>query len=56
MDTMVMTQIIIESSVTFIRAFLMDLLNLVSQTFILRSSAAQFPGSPFVVSRTGYME
>lgn len=42
-DTMVMPQIVIESSVTFIRVFIMDLFNLVSQTFIFRGSAAQFP-------------
>ena len=56
MDTMVMTQIIIESSVTFIWAFLVDLFDLVRKAFILRRSPAQFSGCPFVVGRTGYME
>ena len=55
-DTMVMPQIVIEPPVTFIRVFIMDLFNLVSQTFIFRGSAAQFPRCPFVVGRTGYME
>ena len=56
MDTMVVTQIIIESSVTFIWTLLMNLFNLICQKLILRSSPAQFPRCPFVVGRTGYME
>ena len=49
-DTVVMTQIVIQSPIAFIRAFRMDFLNLVGQMFILRNSAAQFPESQFIVS------
>ena len=55
-DTIVMTEIVIQSPVTFIRASQMNLLNLVGQFLILRSPMAQFPGCPFVVSGTGHME
>ena len=55
-DTIVMTEIVSQSPVTFIRAFQMDFLNLVGQFRILRSPVAQLPGCPFVVSRTGHME
>ena len=50
MDTMVMAQVVIESPVAFVRTFLVDLFNLVRKAFVLRSSPAQFSGSPFVVS------
>ena len=56
MDAIVVAQIIIEPSVPFVRTLLMDFFNLVSQTFIFRSSAAQLPRSPFVVGRASYME
>ena len=49
-NAMVMAQVVIESTVAFIWAFLVNLFNLVRKTFILRSSLAQFSGSPFVVS------
>ena len=49
-DTMVMAQIVIEPPVALIWAFLVDLFNLVRKAFVLRSSPAQFSGSPFVVS------
>ena len=49
-NAMVMAQVVIESTVAFIWAFLVNLFNLVRKTFILRSSPAQFSGSPFVVS------
>ena len=49
-NAMVMAQVVIESPVAFVRTFLVDLFNLVRKTFILRSSLAQFSGSPFVVS------
>ena len=55
-DTIVMTQIVIESPVAFIWTFCMDFFNLAGQLLILRSPVAQLPGSPFVVSETGYME
>ena len=56
MDTIVMAQVVIEPPVAFIWAFLVDLFNLVRKAFILRSSLAQFSGSPFVVSRASQME
>lgn len=56
MNAVVVTQIIIKSPVAFIRAFLMDFFNPVSQTFILCGSTAQFSGYPFMVGRAGYME
>jgi hypothetical protein len=40
MDTMVVAQIIIEPSVAFVRAFFVDLFNLVGQTLIFRSPTA----------------
>ena len=55
-DAIIMTEIVIQSPVTFIRVFQMNLFNLVGQFLILRSPVAQLPGCPFVVSRTGYME
>lgn len=56
MDTIVVTQIVIEPPIALIRAFLMDLFDLVSQALILLSSMAQFPSGPSVVGGTGYME
>ena len=40
MNTVVVAQIVIESSVPFIRAFFMNLFDFVSQTFVLRSPTA----------------
>ena len=48
-NAMVMAQVVIESTVAFIWTFLVDLFNLVRKPFVLRSSPAQFSGSPFVV-------
>ena len=56
MDTIVVTQIVIESSVALIWAFLVDLLDPVCQTLVLYSSAARFSQGPFMVGRTGHME
>ena len=56
MDTIVVTQIVIDSPVAFIRAFRMNLFNLVGQAFIFRGSAAQLPSGPFMVSGTRHME
>lgn len=56
MNAIVMAQVIIESPVAFIRAFLVNLFNFVRKEFILRSSPAPFSGSPFVVSRASHME
>ena len=55
-DSIVMTQIIIQSPITFIRVFQIDSLNLIRQFLVLCSSVAQFPGCPFVVSGTGHMD
>lgn len=41
MDTMVMAQVVIESTVAFVWIFLVNLFNLVRKKFILRSSPAQ---------------
>ena len=56
MDTIVVTQIVIDSPIAFIRVFLMDPFNLVGQTFIFCGSAAQLPSGPFMISGTGHME
>lgn len=56
MDAIVVAQIVIESSVPFIRVLLMDFFNLVSQTFIFLSSAAQLPRNPFMIGRARHME
>ena len=56
MDAVVMAQVVIEPSVTLIRAFLMDLLNRIREMFILRSPPTQLAGSPFVVGRARHME
>lgn len=42
-DAMVMAKVVIESPVSLVWALLVDLLDLVSQTLIFLSSAAQFP-------------
>ena len=55
-DAVVMTQVVIEPSVTLIRTFLMDLLNRICETFILRSPLTQLAGGPFVIGRTRHME
>ena len=55
-DAIVVTKVIIEPPIALVRALLIDFLNLVSQTLIFLSPTAQFPGSPFVVGGTGYME
>lgn len=41
MDTVVMAQVVIESPVTLVRTFLMNLLNRICKAFILRSSSTQ---------------
>lgn len=56
MDAVVVAQIIIEPPVAFVRAFRMDLFNLIRQSLIFLSPAAQVPRSPFMVSRTSNME
>lgn len=56
MDTVVVTQIVVEPPIALIRAFLMYFFNLVSQTLILLSSMAQLPSGPSVVGGTGHME
>ena len=42
-DAIIMTEIVIQSPVTFIRVFQMNLFNLVGQFLILRSPVAQLP-------------
>ena len=56
LDTIIVPQIVIKSSITLIRAFCMDLFNPVGQTLVLSSSAAQFSRSPFMISGTSHME
>lgn len=51
-DTIVMTEIVIQSPVTFIRVFKINFFNLVGQF----GPVAQLPRCPFVVSRTSHME
>ena len=48
-DTVVMTQVVIESPVALIRTFLMDLLDRIREMFVLRGPPAQLAGSPLVV-------
>lgn len=55
-DAIVVAQNVVEPSVTFIRAFLMKLFNLIGQTLVFLCSAAQFTRRPLVVGRTGHME
>ena len=55
-DTVVMTQVVIESPVALIRTFLMDLLDRIREMFVLRSPPAQLAGSPSVVGRACHME
>ena len=50
------TQVVIESPVTLIRTFLMDLLNRIRKMFVLCGPPAQLAGSPFVVGRARHME
>jgi len=49
MDTVVMAQVIIESSIALVWTFLMDLLNRIRKAFILHSSSTQLTGSPSMV-------
>lgn len=56
MDAIVMTQVVVEPPVAFVRAFFVDFFDLVGQTLIFLSSMAQFPRSPFVVGRASCME
>lgn len=56
MDAIVVAQIIIEPSVSFIRTLLVDLFDLVGQTLIFHSSAAQLPRNPFMVGGASHME
>lgn len=51
MDTVVMTQIVIEPPVALIRTCLMELLNRIRKTFILRGPPTQLAGSPSVIGR-----
>ena len=51
-----MAQIVIESPVTLIRTFLMDLLDRIREMFVLRGPPAQLAGSPSVVGRACHME
>lgn len=55
-DTVVMAQVVIESPVALIRAFLMDLLDRIREMFVLRGPPAQLAGSPSVVGRACHME
>ena len=55
-DTVVMAQVIVETPVTLIRTFLVDLLKRVRKAFVLCSPLTQFTGSPLVVCRTRCME
>ena len=55
-DTVVMTQVVMESPVALIRTFLMDLLNRIRKTLILCSPLAQLSRGPFVVGRARHME
>ena len=56
MNAVIMTQVIIEPAITFVRTLGVDLLNLICQLLILHSSAAALARDPFVVGRTGHME
>ena len=56
MDTVVMTQAVIESPVALIRTFLMDILDRIREMFVLRGPMAQLAGSPLVVCRTRRVE
>ena len=56
MDTVVMTQAVIESPVALIRTFLMDILDRIREMFVLRGPVAQLAGSPLVVCRTRCVE
>ena len=49
MDTVVMTQIVIEPPVALIRTFLVDLLDRIRKTFILCGPPTQLAGDPSVV-------
>ena len=48
-DTVVMTQVVIESPVALIRTFLVDLLDRIRKTFILCGPPTQLAGDPSVV-------
>jgi hypothetical protein len=56
MNVMVVSQIIIDTSVSFVWTFYIDFLHLFSDAFVLSSSAAYFARNPPVVSRTSHME
>ncbi len=56
MDTLVMAQIIVDPTVTLIRALCMDTLDFLCQRLILNCPAAELACGPLVVSRTGDME
>ena len=50
MDTVVMAQVVIEPPIALVRAFRVDLFDLVRKAFILHYPAALLSGSPFVIS------
>lgn len=56
MDTIVVAQIVIKPPVTFVRVLQMDFFNLIRQSLVFLSPAAQVPRGPFMVSRTSNME
>jgi hypothetical protein len=56
MKVMVVSQVIIDTPVTFVWIFHMDFLYLFGDAFVLSSPAAYFTRNPPVVSRTSHME
>ena len=52
METVIMTQIVIDPAISLVRAFYVDFLHCFCNLFILCGSYAQLPGIPLVVSRT----
>lgn len=50
MNMFVVTQVVIDAAVTFIRAFHIDLLNFLRKLLVLYCSDASFPGCPTMVS------
>ena len=56
MEPMVMIQIVPDPPVSFIWAFLVDLLYLFCKLFVFCGSVAQLPGCPLVVCAAGYVQ
>jgi hypothetical protein len=56
MKVMVVSQVVIDTPVTFVWTFYMDFLHLFGDAFVLSSPAAYFAGNPLVVSRTSHMK